>query len=181
MDKSMYSLIIGNICIHLILIIVQFTIFSYSFISSPFLFLFFISFFPTFFSFLLQSFFHVQNCFSDFSQFFFSQLFITEAFLNSPGPIGLELTWTERIRSIFITVAVILFNYFSFQYFQDLFLIQLKLSINLLILSIIGLIIAITAGLYIYNVYIVNFAGSTSNTKKSKLHDMTKNDKKKEN
>ena len=101
--------------------------------------------------------------------------------MNSPGPIGLELTWNERIRSIFITVAVILFNYFSFQYFQDLFLIQLKLSINLLIFSIIGLIIAITAGLYIYNVYIVNFAGSTSNTKKSKLHNTSKNDKKKEN
>ena len=106
---------------------------------------------------------------------------MTEAFLNPPGPIGIELTWNERIRSISITLAVILFNYFTFQYFQHLFLVQLKLSINNLILSIIGLITVITAGLYIHNVYIVNLAGSTSITRKTKLNDKNDKDKIKKN
>ena len=134
--------------------------------------------------FLLFPSFHVRVSFSFFflfRHFLLFLLILTEAFLSPPGPIGIELTWNERLRSISITLAVILFNYFTFQYFQNLFLIQLKLSINILILSIIGLISVITAGLYIYNVYIVNLAGSTSNTRKTKLNDKNDNDKIKKN
>lgn len=100
--------------------------------------------------------------------FVFTFLTFVEAFLNPPGPIGLELTWNERVRSTLITLGIIFFNYKIFFYLQDLFLVKLDLSISFVIFSLISFIIAITAGLYIYNVFIVNIGGSSSVIKNSK-------------
>ena len=80
----------------------------------------------------------------------------------------MELTWNERVRSTLITLGIIFFNYKIFFYLQDLFLVKLDLSISFVIFSLISFIIAITAGLYIYNVFIVNIGGSSSVIKNSK-------------
>ena len=80
----------------------------------------------------------------------------------------MELTWNERVRSTLITLGIIFFNYKIFFYLQDLFLVKLDLSISYVIFSLISFIIAITAGLYIYNVFIVNIGGSSSVIKNSK-------------
>ena len=98
---------------------------------------------------------------------YFSTIFCNvEAFIETPGDIGIELMWHERIRMTLVTLAVVLFDLGLYYYFHDLLLRRYRFSVLTILIGIFSLIICITAVLYIYNVYIVNIGGSKGNGEK---------------
>ena len=76
----------------------------------------------------------------------------------------MELKWFERCRCYLITIAIVLFDLITYQYFKNLLIDKLGFTVSAVISSLLGLITLITAILYIYNVYIVNIGGSSSNS-----------------
>ena len=84
----------------------------------------------------------------------------SEAFLEPPGAIGCELSMTERLRSTVITLLVIFLNYIMVLFTSDLLLNQMKYSVVSVVITTVCAVFAITMGLYVHNVYIVNLGGS---------------------
>lgn len=79
--------------------------------------------------------------------------------MEPPGAIGSELSWVERIRCTIVTMLVIILNYVIASRTSNLLLNQYEFSVLFVIVSFFCIITAITIGLYVYNVYIVNLGG----------------------
>lgn len=86
-------------------------------------------------------------------------MYLVEAFLEPPGAIGLELTWPQRLRSVFTTLCLLVANYFIAASAADVLFNQMGHSVLSVCLSSVCVVTAITAALYVYNVYIVNLGG----------------------
>ena len=82
-----------------------------------------------------------------------------EAFLDTPGPIGLDLDWSIRLFSIFAIVSVVVADYFWWVIARDIFLRRLGYSVASLTIGSILAVVAITLFLYVYNVYLINLGG----------------------
>ena len=86
-----------------------------------------------------------------------------EAFLDTPGPIGLDLDWSIRLFSIFAIVSVVVADYFWWILVRDVFLRRLGYSVGSLTIGSILVVVAITLFLYVYNVYLINLGGGDGN------------------
>jgi uncharacterized membrane protein len=85
---------------------------------------------------------------------------LSVAFLEPPGAIGCELSIAERLRSTVITLLVIFLNYIMVLFTSDLLLNQMKYSVVSVVITTVCAVSAITMGLYVHNVYIVNLGGA---------------------
>lgn len=86
-------------------------------------------------------------------------MYLVEAFLEPPGAIGLELTWPQRLRSVFTTLCLLMANYLIVISTGDILFNRWGQSVLSVCLSSGCVVSVITAALYVYNVYIVNLGG----------------------
>jgi hypothetical protein len=78
-----------------------------------------------------------------------------EALMCCPENIGKDLTWKERISTVFTSVSVMLFNYFLFNKLNNYLFIENNYSKSSVLTMFTLVSLAITFLLYIYHVYIV--------------------------
>lgn len=79
-----------------------------------------------------------------------------EAFLETPHGVGADLTWGERVSNLSLSAAVVAFNavvgVMSHHYFFNVLRWSLLKAVGVTV----GSVAAITVGLYVYYVYLVD-------------------------
>jgi hypothetical protein len=82
---------------------------------------------------------------------------ILETLMKAPSHLGAALSWMERVYSVCFTIIVITLNAYMIRFFYVLLFVQLQLSALGALGVMSGSSVAVTAILYIYNVYVVNW------------------------
>lgn len=92
-----------------------------------------------------------------------------EAFLDTPGPIGLNLSWTDRARGVLATAFVLVCNVGVMGVVRRVFIQRWKYSVAAVVGGWSAAVVLITLVLYVYNVYIVNVGtGKATRSRRAK-------------
>ncbi len=98
------------------------------------------------------------------------------ALMETPAVVYEPLSWAEYIHAYAVSIAVLGFNLFAIQWGYRFAETQWQLSIPATTTLFMSCSFAITAGLYIYNVYVVNWLSGNSGSHSNNNNNNNKED-----
>jgi hypothetical protein len=83
-----------------------------------------------------------------------------ESMLDPPADIAAPLSWSDRLLNVIATLVVFVFDWVAIRYLHDLLFVRMGLTGAVVALHVSVGSIVITAVLYVYSVYVVDFMSS---------------------